>query len=663
MNLQERFRHPGGLRVRRRACLAVFLLLAAILAGCSGKAGGPEAAASRSIADICAQAQTLVDKGHPQQAVDVIESIRKKYTSPPGTATPAPADPASHYCQQEYTNANYWVTAHLGSEAASAGFPQTLLANKELWAVPPIGWGLSLIGGWLAGTLLAALLARFKFFELKTVSAKAADRYGIAGHLLLLAGASASAIFISRAAIGRPGAVWLLYCFLATVAFGVVFLALALANRVALQLSVRNREGAIDQSKTSNLLVLIRNLGYKESYKGIPATDSQNHILANSTVEGTPENRVMAFLQFILTTVFGVHPWRVSLDETADGFLIVIINRNGRSTASERISAAELGEYAAGEDGKSAPAPGIRSYKMAAALISTTLSLSYSDFDDLCGATQWRSIGMVYAAAGEENNDIHLNLLTYAAILDPENLSVQLQLQAFINNEETSGENLLQYADWLLAFAAKVAPATTTSGNNRRPGLDQLYSLCLSNYLHAVLNLRNCEGFEDAYPKAHEEAGTLLKFHASMTPKDPNYQTILSMTEIAQAGLDPKTSPEVLETLETSKGESLHPTIRYNLACTLLVSPLAVNSPGLFEKALGHLRYAVQDPELRDWAAKDPVLARTGIPESQKKRIDEIRMPSELPAPATMSTLKRLTKFLRGFPFRPPLPRRQSAPE
>lgn len=643
MNLFDCARHSGEAWLRRWALAAIFLLAAAILSGCSGGSGGSGQQVTHSIEDICGQAQALVDKGQPQEAVNLIESTRKKYaTAKASTVTAGPPDPST-YCQQAYTNANYQLAEQVNGEAAPANFPQSWVQSKELWATPPIGWGLSVASGWIVSAFLAALLARFKLFELNIINSRRATHFGIAGIFLLAIGVIISAIIVSCAAIGMPSPIWLLFTFLGMTLVAIIFLALALANRIALQITVRNREGTIDQAKTSNLVVLIRNLGFNQLYTGLSvAMESPTNILKNSTVQGTPENRIIADLQFIFTTVFGVHPWRISIDESMDGVLVIIINRNGRSRANERISASAMSEYAVDENGKMVGTPSTNSYKMAAALIVETLSQSYDDLDDLCGATKWQSIGLTYVADAEKDREKRLAFLKRAVALDPENSTAQLLLQAHIYREETSGERLDYYALWLLEYAEKALKASQASNKLPKSGYERLYRLCLSNYIHAVLNLRNCGGFESYHLGAHSEAIKLLDSYGKMEPKDSYHKTVVNMTEIAKVGLNLESNIDELRLLEKTKRRNFHPIVRYNLACVLIISPEAVADPILFENALGHLAHALQDPVLREWAAKDPTLARVALTGLQKEKFDAIMDISVSPGHAGDATLPNL---------------------
>lgn len=386
-------------------------------------------------------------------------------------------------------------------------------------------------------------------------------------------------------------------------------------------MTLRDADGTINQGKTSNLVALVRNLRYQKSYRTLPfKMDNSGSVLANSTVQGTPENRVIAVFQFIYSGLFGVTPWRVYVDELKDGTLVVIVNRNGRSKANARITDSFIKQCWIGGNFKESNAGNVLLYKIAAAVVIGTLAEHYRNFDGLCDASDWRSIGLQYVAEHENDDNRRASLLRVAAEYDPDNLNAQLMLEIAIWRTSILGQDITLYADWLFEHSGN-----GLKGNGKiRSGYERFYCMCLLHYLNAIRNLRNCTGFRNAHEKATHVAHDLLDSINTFKQIDVDPKSLLSLVKIAEVGVSLEADLGQLVTLEESVGHNPVPAVRYNLACVLLDLGGPLDNAELIKKALGHLRRSMADPELKEWSHSDPVLAGLKLSESFEVQLREL---------------------------------------
>lgn len=600
--------------------IAIIVLILSIC-GCTENVSSDSAGSSRSIENICQQAKNMLQRGEPQLAIDLIDATRKDITEQVNIDKGNGVTSASNYCQEEYLDAHYLLAEKQAQSIPLFNFPPHVLDFKELWAVPPIGIGLSIITGVLGSYLIAALLSKIRFLENTKHHSQYFKWIGIAGGIALATGTIFLFTALSYAAIGQRKYPENSFIFtILSIVFGILLVAYSLANRMRLYVTVRNADSSIDKVKTNTLIVLMRNLGYQKTYNDLTVKmDNGANVLANATVQGTPENRVMAVLLFIFNEILGLSPWHVLVDETTDGCITIIVDRNGRSRANALISPKLLKPYMKDSQTTENSNVDSRLYKFAAAVVISSLAKSYRDFPDLCGASDWRSIGLHYVAKSVDDDEPRADLLKEAVEYDPGNLPALLMLMIAENRRSTSGDEINAYANWLIDHSRKAV-----LDEEIKAGHDQFYRMCLIHYLNAVRNLRNCKDFHDSHPEAHLQADILMKLVEKMKPQDSYYQIMFALTKIARIGIIKNPPRRELYDLDKCIRSSQIRVIRYNLACVLLEFGAKMKEDDLISRALEHLRFAITDKELKSWAPQDPVLTQIALPLQSKASLDLI---------------------------------------
>lgn len=157
---------------------------------------------------------------------------------------------------------------------------------------------------------------------------------------------------------------------------GSLLLATWMASRPRLSIDVRDPKGKPRESRASNVIALLQDLGGGpprglEIPRGADATGLDNIPLPKISPDG-----VLSALQKLFQNIFSVTPWRVIVDATSDDLLSVIITRNGWSAQATTIDRSNTLIFPRSfADTKTASgAPPADLYKMAAAFILVTLA-------------------------------------------------------------------------------------------------------------------------------------------------------------------------------------------------------------------------------------------------------------------------------------------------
>lgn len=501
------------------ATLAVLVsvLLPLISSSTVAIAATPPQSASRSVQEVCQQADLLTDKDEPQKALDLIRELRKE-SATPGPGTSSPIGITSTSCAQEMLNAQYAIAKITNIKVPAKGFPKNWEKYIGMWSLPPYGAGLGLVVMIAISIILARLLSQVPIAEHPKSRRSLRVTITWVASLLVAGGAIWPTILLTKIATGVPVQSTWIYISFIPITVGTLTLSWAFAQRMRMRITVRDAKGKITEPQTSQIVALLRELGNKKSYGVDVPLGTGTKALTGSTVIGTPENRIMAILQVVFENIIGITPWHVIIDSVNEDTLIVVVMRNSRSKGAAHLNRKDLGLHEPPTTDDSFGAlrgQGPDLHKMAAAVIIATLAMSYKDFQSLCGATQWKSIGFQYIAATDYIGDSEAakRLLINAVQIDCKNLPASLMLHERcykIPHDATpaeSGEILHEYANWLLKQGHSLRDAKTKKIIS---GYENSYFICLNSYLTTVRNLRNIEGFNLSHSDAHLEADELI---------------------------------------------------------------------------------------------------------------------------------------------------------
>lgn len=238
-----------------------------------------------------------------------------------------------------------------------------------------------------------------------------------------------------------------------------------IASRPRLVIVVRNQDGTLQESGTSYIIAVLNELGATpprgvEIPRGADATG-----LADATISAELSNKILASFLKIAQAIFGGTPWRIVVDSVSDNDMAVAITRNGwgaKATTIRRSNGVlfpiwpEKTEESKEKSTAGTPPddeiPGQELHAMAAAFIVSTLAQHYQGYEGLCGATDWRSIGLQYLAttdyAGQE--EVQKKMLARAVELDPGNLLASASLMNLLYRHEPAYTiGLQRYESWL----------------------------------------------------------------------------------------------------------------------------------------------------------------------------------------------------------------------
>lgn len=405
---------------------------------------------------------------------------------------------------------------------------------------------------------------------------------------------------------------------------GSVLLAAYTARRMALRIEVISDTGQADAGGTAELAAFVAELG-NDSPKGrwLPqASDATG--FQQSDIIGLPPNAFLAAALGLIQSVAGTAPWRVVVGAAKDGALGVEITRNRQGIQTVRVHRGLLAQSVqvdAASDGDADPASadvGTASdlYRLAAAAILIEVSKKYWGFDGLCGATDWRSVGLHFIATTDALNDKHraTTLLTCAVDDDPKNRLAVLALNWRRHRYATGADEIHRHATWLMGEYEEV--------RGQKEGYGALRNRIVLNYLTAVCTLRSIPGNEDAEQQAGMHAVRLLEsLHDDASELANGMRHIVAVT--MRRLIPEMTGPPPADMLSSGETKEIDwrpdewmahdwleranrdadPHVKYALACYYA----QLKAPQI-EKSIGLLKDALLMPDLLKWAGRDPSL-------------------------------------------------------
>ena len=387
-----------------------------------------------------------------------------------------------------------------------------------------------------------------------------------------------------------------------------------------MSLDVRGSDGKSNVADTGHVAALLHELGTAPP-KGVEITVGTDvNDLGDTAVALTSSNKFLATAQKVLTSILGVTPWRVTASPVGDDALTVAITRNGWTVDAANIdrrvfglaraqAGAAEGKATASKAGSNAQA---ELHKMAAAFVLTTLALKHHGFEGLCGATDWRSLGLHCIATTDSGiaEEQKRKLLGAALDYDAGNMPAEAALQHSLFRENTKEETLRTYAKWLLGRATGIRQDIKRGAKSAAGYMPLLYRIELT-LLNVVLNLPAQDPELAPWRKlARDIAGNMVQ---ELAPSErlhvpgPWAHAMRLYAALAYEDLSPsrigKAAPH--SELYVQALASVAPRTAYNAACSI------ARNKGPFAEAnvIQRLEYAFADSEFKAWARKDPELA------------------------------------------------------
>lgn len=632
------------LRLIRSAIVVALGFLVIATFSLVGLGQQPANAQSGTIEDACKPARDLATK-NPPAALDLIDKIR---SGAPGTLpAPVPSDIAgevatvSQACEPE----RLLALAAAGKKLVSPDPPAPPAQFEELWEGIDKNW-VSLLQGFIFLCIVAALLvvarlvALLPFLARKRTNPAHQRRLLWLGLVFLIAGAGALVGAIPHTADDaepvRDFSILIVAVAAILVGLGTALVSRALAARLRMNITVHDGEGKQNSMAAGQLVAVLSELGGKASAGVEIPYAADVSALSEAALITTPDQKIIALLHQLVQFIFNATPWSVIVDGNEDT-VSVLISRNGRAVDAVLIRRDDLN---LNESTKPSIEPGTNTQenitkpvlpnlnKMVAALILTTLATKHDGFEGLCGASDWRSVGLQYIATTdyEVNDKEAVPLLAAAMEYDPRNRGADLALHHHQYRQSHKKEELRFYVEWLkkqeLYTRADATPDSMLSlldqKTNTKIGFLDLRRRLVVNYIIAVLNLRSIAGCQSAEPLAPLFANLLVELLEveERVPDSLAEQMRPVAHELANELMEQEPSKEIREAVARVKndlsGETESPRLAYNRACSAAQAYLRETRQYDKESArmlcLQHLRIAALVPQYKEWARKDPSL-------------------------------------------------------
>lgn len=627
----------------------------------------------------CATAAELAVT-NPEQALQLIDRIRGSY-APQETAGRTSCTEERNYALQKLGEAQKAALSPTPSP-----IPEPVQAQKAWdtyvgsWLAPWQTLALTAIGAIFGLLILARLLALLpppwmppRRLDWKSRSTTL-RRTTFWGGLILIVGPTLQ-ILTNLARSQRTGTSaliidpWDLFWLMIMALTGSWLFGIWIASRPRLSIVVRDKEGAVQEANTSYIIAVLGELGATpprgvEVPRGADATG-----LADASVSAELSNKFLAAVAKAIAAIFGGTPWRISVDAVSESDLAVVITRNGWAVKATTLSTSNhlLFPVTAKETEAQRPVStqpgqtqlpatthteqtslplekvpkqkaseseldevsGTELYKLAAAFIVATLAEHYQGYEGLCGATDWRSIGLQYLATTGRGLDETARkvVLARSVELDPQNLLAEASLMNLLYRHEVESQQRMQdYENWLKTkceIIEKMGPEFSKRDQEKKYPRNDLFEG--HRGLLYRLRLTQLSVMMNRAAASNQEL-------PCMTPED--YRSValelikrLSRSTRSTADLEKRMRPLVgllyydllglTETTRTNhngavwmkwREDALHspsPTIAYSVACSYARSRNP-NDQDIETK----LAVAALDDELARWMHKDPELKK-----------------------------------------------------
>lgn len=408
--------------MRRWGIFAVSVALAvatgALLSGCAAPESAPDGESPP--ATVCDAAAAFVEEGDPEAAIALIDRYRAPAIARLEAAAGIAGDATRAVACEAQRDEALLTTPKPDETTPPVGAVDAWNATLKSWLTP-----LGTLLAWASG-LTAALIvvARLLVFVVPWPSLPPRWRrsapFTFPGSWwplpLLLAG---SLVLVGAWGFlaGNP-AQWPLAILGGLVAAFATWRTVHwFGGRPRVVVAAVDKEGNPSAVRSAQVAALTVELGAG----GPGSVDSGSSDLSQLTdaTAKVSDNALISFVTGVVDFVVNVSPWHVSVTEIDDTTSLVGIRWNGRPVGAATIRSTVVLDGISG-------APADLMQRLQAAVVATTLATHYSDMRGLYGATNWRSVGLAFAAPFASRT-ARLPLLTRAVEIDPANALARRQ--------------------------------------------------------------------------------------------------------------------------------------------------------------------------------------------------------------------------------------------
>jgi hypothetical protein len=421
--------------------------------------------------------------------------------------------------------------------------------------------------------------------------------FGIVGFLAIVSGSAGTMLATaSMTGTAREPTAWLPPVLWLLVALsGAVFASVFLASRLKLTLEVRDAGGRRSVYATARELAVLSELAGRPA-SGLHTPDGSDLEVLASAIPKVSSSGWWDVVQSLFKYLFLGSPWRIVVDTDFEREAIVGIARNGKSIELVRI-------HVPNDLSPQMSVMWIDAY--VAAIIAVTLAARHSGFEGLAGATSWSSVAAFFLATKEKDGSADFYRWARQAVrLDRRNFSAILALRVAENTDNPEDND---FASWL---RDELQPITKLPRGRRSLDVELRARRQLAI---AETNLK-ANGLSVSLPEMAENILTLVKRLSNVEKPPTELQHVFRsdaaslVRELRQASLSGSIKSRVAKAEKRTESwffeaeSSRQPDVAYNLACHYAVS-------GETDKAIGRLKVAVEDPQLKSLARSDPELS------------------------------------------------------
>ncbi|MFC8733058.1 hypothetical protein ACFT5B_11420 [Luteimicrobium sp. NPDC057192] len=417
-----------------------------------------------------------------------------------------------------------------------------------------------------------------------------------------------------------------------------------LATRLRLTVSVTARDGSDSKASSAHIVALLADLGATPP-RGLELPRGSDVSSLTGAIGELPQGKLAQLALGLVQNVLGSSPWRALVDVVDPDTLAVAVTRNGRQKGAAVVDRTVL---RVGGD----------LHRFAAAVVVTTLARAYpDDFRGLCGATDWRSLGLHYVATTDFQDDRaeQRRILARSLERDPGNWLAQLAYHNVTMRYGDDPDVLRAYRSWLtevlrrrlggpgerslalralytrLSVDVNAAFAESTPGPDGAISGVTLGAQDLSDAAELVAALdaldpskrpparwwrgRSTSAAGEPAPALADDlracAAPLVRLVADRVDPEASDPVRIGRGDVCDlSGLGARQSDGCLPDSDqrtASDGAARSPKGYYTLACAIATY---CDTPSAFmiDRAVGALRLAAGAPSLRDWMWRDPQL-------------------------------------------------------
>jgi hypothetical protein len=275
----------------------------------------------------------------------------------------------------------------------------------------------------------------------------------VAGIVLALATSLSVALWLPD--IGPRSVQW--WMILLTVVAGLasaLLMGLWLGSRLRLTIDATAVDGSKSPAAAAHVAARVGDLGGSTPGGLELARGTDTSALLGSALTDVPEGKLAQLAVRILQGALGTSPWRANVDQFNATTVSVVVTRNGRQAGSAVIDSGLL-LAEAGLTGIDPDTDQIDMHRFVAAGVVATLARYHPrEFAGLCGASDWRSLGLYYLGSTRYDSPDYYaaqrRAFARAVELDRQNWLAQLGFRRAVDRRSTDADVLARYRRWLL---------------------------------------------------------------------------------------------------------------------------------------------------------------------------------------------------------------------